>query len=200
MFYYLKENSEAELTIKKSRFLSFLYYLTSQEEISLLLNKLRERYPKADHYCYAWLFADNYYQKYSDDGEPAKTAGLPILDVLQKSNLDNCLAVVIRYYGGIKLGAGGLNRAYRQAILLALKKADLIPLADVWLYRVIVDYPLAGALERLLSSNAYLTESSFKEKAEFTFYSFDDTLLDQINALSDRIITTPLRKIKVSKP
>ncbi len=99
-----------EIIIKKSKFLGFLYEISNLNEINDILNTLKKENKKATHICYAYKVGIN--AKYFDDGEPSGTAGKPIYNILEKKNLDNTLIVVIRYFGGIKLGAGGLFRAY----------------------------------------------------------------------------------------
>ena len=106
-------DNKIELIIKKSKFITFTYNISNKEEINKILDELRNKYSDATHICYAYIIDNN--EKYEDDGEPNGTAGMPILNVLQKENLKNVLCVVIRYFGGIKLGAGGLVRAYSKA-------------------------------------------------------------------------------------
>lgn len=105
-----------ELEINKSRFLAYKLELNSIEEVKPFMEKLKKEHKKARHFCYAYVFnKDNVSEKCSDDGEPGGTAGYPILNVIKKKNLKNLLVVVVRYFGGIKLGAGGLTRAYTKA-------------------------------------------------------------------------------------
>ena len=101
-----------EIIIKKSRFLGFYYELDTPEEVSIILSSLRKTNKKAKHFPYAYIIQGN--AKKSDDKEPNGTAGLPIYTVLERKKLNNALIVVIRYFGGIKLGAGGLFRAYME--------------------------------------------------------------------------------------
>ena len=111
-----------EIVINKSRFIAVITPIKEKEEINLILNSLKEKFKDATHYCYAYII-DNY-QKASDDGEPQKTAGMPILNCLIKNNLTDILCVVIRYFGGIKLGAGGLVRAYSNAVKEVITKNE----------------------------------------------------------------------------
>ena len=108
-----------EIIIKKSKFLGFLYEISNLEEIKEILNNLKKEHKKATHICYAYKVGVN--AKYSDDGEPNGTAGKPIYNIIEKKNLNNILIVVIRYFGGIKLGAGGLFRAYSNCASELLK-------------------------------------------------------------------------------
>lgn len=111
-----------EIVINKSRFIAVITPIKEKEDLNLILNNLKEKYKDATHYCYAYIM-DNY-QKASDDGEPQKTAGMPILNCLVKNNLTDVLCVVIRYFGGIKLGAGGLVRAYSNAVKEVITKNE----------------------------------------------------------------------------
>ena len=105
-----------ELEINKSRFLAYRLELENLEQVKPILEKLKKEHKKARHVCYAYVFnKDMVSEKCSDDGEPGGTAGYPILNVIKKKNLTNVLVAVVRYFGGIKLGAGGLTRAYTKA-------------------------------------------------------------------------------------
>lgn len=124
--YTINNNSKYELIIKNSRFICLLYKVNNQEEIKKILEKSKIDYPDATHYCYAYII-DNY-QKSSDDGEPSGTAGIPMLKVLENNNLTNTLAIIIRYFGGIKLGANGLIRAYTKTLANAIQENTIIEL------------------------------------------------------------------------
>ncbi|MBE7076437.1 MAG: YigZ family protein [Clostridiales bacterium] len=105
-----------EIIINKSRFVAYRYSLESLEEVKNILDLLRKEHKKATHVCYAYVYnKEQVSEKCSDDGEPNGTAGYPILNVIKKKNISNTLVVVVRYFGGIKLGAGGLTRAYTKS-------------------------------------------------------------------------------------
>lgn len=118
--YTISNNSKYELIIKNSKFITLLYKINNEDIVKKILNNVKEIYPDATHYCYAYII-DNQ-KKSSDDGEPSKTAGLPILKVLENNQLNHILAIVVRYFGGIKLGANGLIRAYSKCTSNALKE------------------------------------------------------------------------------
>lgn len=129
-FYTLTQVTTGEQVIDKSRFIGIAVPLSTIEEIEQSMKKIREDYPNARHYVYAYRLHDGFIEKASDDGEPQGTGGRPILDVLQHRNIWNILLVVVRYFGGILLGTGGLSRAYggtaRQVIIeTELKKLKL---------------------------------------------------------------------------
>ena len=114
----IKKNVINKIEINKSIFITELIKVKEKEEISKYLEEIKNKYKDATHYCYAYIIDD--FKKSSDDGEPGGTAGVPIMDTLNKADLNYILCVVIRYFGGIKLGAGGLVRAYRKSVSEAL--------------------------------------------------------------------------------
>ena len=146
--YTISEDIENSLKIKNSNFITYLFYINSINDILLNIKKLKELHPKATHHCYAYILGN--ISKYSDDGEPSSTAGAPILNVLKKNNLDNVLAVVVRYFGGIKLGASGLVRAYTMSITEALLKTELVLVVCGVKVKVKLDYRSISNFEYLL--------------------------------------------------
>lgn len=112
-------NKEQEYIINKSKFITKLYKVTNEKQIIDILDELKKKYKDSTHICYAYVI-DNV-KRFNDDGEPGGTAGMPILNVLENNELNYILAVVIRYFGGIKLGAGGLVRAYSNSVSETLK-------------------------------------------------------------------------------
>lgn len=122
--YIINKNAENEIIIKKSRFITKLYYIEDVNNVNNIINELKKEYKKCTHICYSYIIGPN--AKAVDDGEPSGTAGKPILNVLQKKNMTNVLCVVIRYFGGIKLGAGGLVRAYTRSASEVIKLVNLI--------------------------------------------------------------------------
>ncbi len=108
----MKLLKNAEIIEKKSKFYGFLYEISDENDIKTILDTLKKEHNKATHICWAGRIISPFYEKMSDDGEPGGTAGRPILSVMQKRNINNACVVVVRYFGGVKLGAGGLLRAY----------------------------------------------------------------------------------------
>lgn len=146
----VKFNVENEIVIKNSRFIALLYRLKSEDDFLDIMRDVKRNYPKATHYTYAYLLPDR--QKSSDDGEPGGTAGLPILNVLIKEGLINVLAVVVRYFGGEKLGAGGLVRAYTKSVTEALEKAGTTKLLEGYLVEVKAPYDKQKNLDYLFKN------------------------------------------------
>ncbi|MGF3111970.1 YigZ family protein [Facklamia sp. P9177] len=143
MFNYLSIQKEIvhEIEIKKSRFICFLFPIKSEEEFNQHLLSIQKKHYKANHHCYAFsLEADSSIQRMSDDGEPSGTAGLPMLEVLKKEELTFVAAIVVRYFGGNKLGAGGLIRAYTQVVSESCQLANKIKNVNQTLLQVEMDY------------------------------------------------------------
>ena len=127
-FYTIKNNIEAEIVEKKSKFIANLIKVESKEEAEEKIQEIKKKYYDARHNCVAYrvLEEGKVEEKASDDGEPSGTAGGPMLNILQKNNLSNVLIVVTRYFGGILLGTGGLVRAYSEALQKAIEESTLI--------------------------------------------------------------------------
>jgi uncharacterized YigZ family protein len=162
----LAKSIEHEVVIQKSRFIGLTYPLVSEGEISLYLEDARERYPNASHYCYgAVIGLDGMLQRFSDDGEPGGTAGMPILQVLLQRNLKNTLVIVVRYFGGIKLGAGGLVRAYSRTTAEAVNEAGIIRMELSSRAAVSIHYHLLGSVEHFLHQpGVKIQEMTYGEK------------------------------------
>ena len=123
----IKSDFTSTLVINKSKFITVLKFINDESDIKNIIDEIKKTYPNANHYCYAYICSNT--KKCSDDSEPSGTAGVPILNVLESNDLTNILCVVVRYFGGIKLGTGGLVRAYSKACssaVLEVSKADYI--------------------------------------------------------------------------
>ena len=136
--------------INKSKFLSFGYPVSSDVECKVILDSLNEKFCDATHICYAYILSSPQTEKACDDGEPVGTAGKPILELIKKKKLTNVLIVVVRYFGGIKLGAGGLVRAYSHSANLVLKEENLIEMKTKNIYIVSVSYLIGEKLIRAI--------------------------------------------------
>ncbi len=136
----------SELLIKKSRFIGCVQPMSDRAAAQAVVAELRARHPGAAHVCWALLAGGQ--SAAVDDGEPGGTAGRPMLDVLRHQDLEGVLATVVRYFGGVKLGAGGLVRAYTDAVAQALLGADKVPIRRLKLLRCVLPYALEGLLRR----------------------------------------------------
>ena len=196
---YLSETAFYELRENKSRFLAYVFPVTNKQAVNNYLQKLKAEHPKADHFCFAYLLDENRNQKYSDDGEPAGTAGLPILNVLQKKNLDEVLAVVVRYFGGIKLGASGLTKAYRNCLTQALRNATFVTKTEVALYRLVVPYNIKDTLNKFLTKNCEIVSCDYETDVTYVFYCGDERLIQHLTELTNGLIPVSLNKTKIIK-
>lgn len=160
----IRKNVSGEIIIKNSRFIALLFKINNPE-IEGIINEIRNLYSKATHYCYAYICND--IKHFSDDGEPGGTAGMPILNVLDKEELNNVLCVVVRYFGGIKLGAGGLVRAYTKAVTEVLKKANFLYLERGLKIEIIFDYEMEKQINYLLKDSIVI-DKSYDEKIKYT--------------------------------
>lgn len=143
----LAASGRDETVIQKSRFIGYAFPCASEEEALACLREIREEHRSATHHCYAYLIGENAgITRYSDNGEPAGTAGLPILDVLKSRNLVYCCCVVVRYFGGTLLGTGGLVRAYTQSAQSAVRKAG--PALMEWTHNLLCEVPY-GAWDKV---------------------------------------------------
>jgi len=144
--YQLAAPATAEIEVKKSRFIGLLYPLTTRAEARARLAELRAQHPNAVHVC--WVLICEGDSGLDDDGEPSGTAARPMYNVLVHKDLFNVLAVVVRYWGGTKLGAGGLTRAYGQAISEAIKTAELVPVEALCERRLVLQFADESTLRR----------------------------------------------------
>ena len=147
----IKENISNKLEVNKSIFYTDLIKVYSKDEVINELNKIKDKYKDATHYCYAYIIDD--IKKSSDDGEPGGTAGVPIMETLNNKDLNYILCVVTRYFGGIKLGAGGLVRAYRKATVDAINQSILLDLIDGYEIVIKVKYEDQKDIEYLIKDN-----------------------------------------------
>lgn len=169
----IHNESEFEFIEKKSRFIGLLYHISKLEEIDVFLSDVKKQYPGANHYVYAYILDKQSSQKASDDGEPQRTAGYPVLDVLNKNQLNDCLAIVVRYFGGTKLGAGGLIRAYSHTIAETIKKATLTKKVTQFYCSLKTSYEYLGDIERIIREHSHLDHVNYESHIQFFFYLYD---------------------------
>ncbi len=144
----IEKQSEYEIEVLKSRFITTLIPVKNLSDVNRELALIRKKYFDATHNCYAYIIgSDQSLKKASDDGEPAKTAGFPMLNVLEKNNLTNILAVTTRYFGGTLLGAGGLVRAYSNSVIEALEHTTIYEIMPLQKIILSIDYPYYNLLE-----------------------------------------------------
>ena len=182
----VKQCSEAEYTVNRSRFIGRCFPVESEEAALCLLGDIRKKHWDATHNCFAYRIGDNAAARFSDDGEPGGTAGKPIMDVLTGRGLTNVLCVVTRYFGGILLGAGGLVRAYSKSAADAVTKAGMVS----YLPGTILDIPMAysryGTLEGFIRANAEVRNVAFAQNVVVTVAVEDTNLLKFMKEVTER--------------
>ncbi|QVY61225.1 YigZ family protein [Cytobacillus gottheilii] len=168
----VKGYGEHEIVIQKSRFIAFISRAETEEEAQEFIQKIKKEHWNATHNCSAYLIGENdQIQKANDDGEPSGTAGVPILEVLKKRQLKDTVAVITRYFGGIKLGAGGLIRAYGKATSEGLTATGIVERKLMAVMHTTVDYTWLGKLENELRSSVYsIKDIHYLDNVEIEVY------------------------------
>lgn len=180
-------NKKLEYTINKSKFISFIYYVENEEQVQDILNQLKKEYADSTHICYAYIVDE--INKYNDDKEPV--AALPMLNILKGNNLNYVLSVIVRYFGGIKLGVGGLSRAYSNGTKIVIEN-NTKPLIEGYLIDISFDYDKINNIDFLLKDTKII-EKKFEEKINYVFliscsnYENIKEKLNQISTLNNII-------------
>lgn len=183
-----------ELVIQKSRFIGYVKRVETEEEAQAFIQEIKKKHFDATHNCSAYLIGKHdQIQKANDDGEPSGTAGIPILEVLKKQQLKDTAVVVTRYFGGIKLGAGGLIRAYGNTTSQAIKATGVVKRQRMQGFSIIVDYTLSGKLEHAFRQSNYILKTiNYTDKVEFIVYvevgqekEFREFIVDHTNAQAE---------------
>lgn len=196
----VQRHGQAEIEIKKSRFIANVAPVESEADAWSFIEEIRARHSDANHNCFA--FKAGAVQRMSDDGEPSGTAGRPILDVLEKQGLSDTAIVVTRYFGGIRLGAGGLVRAYSQTAVAGVEVAGVAAAVLAIDLVITVDYNLVGKVQHLLAQSGALTlDSDFGQHVTITCRvpaaAADHLEGELAEASSGRIMTERLAEVQV---
>ncbi|MGX7111894.1 YigZ family protein [Gemella cuniculi] len=174
-FITIKENSSDEFVEKKSTFITHLIRIKNEDDARDFIQKMKKKHYDATHVCSCYVVGNNEITRSSDDGEPSGTAGAPMLDVLVKQGIRNVCAVVIRYYGGTKLGTGGLVRAYGGGVINTLKKATLVERKDAFEVKVEIDYSLNGKIEYEINKTNFIVNNlEYADKIIYTIYVMEE--------------------------
>ena len=179
---YIKEECTNTIVIEKSRFITYLEYCENEEQYKEYLKTIKKKHYDATHVCSAFLGKDT--RRSSDDGEPSGTAGVPMLSCLDKHGMENTAAFVVRYFGGIKLGAGGLIRAYSSSVSEAIKQADLVEDRIFNQYTITLNYETANRIDYLLNKECEEVETEYSENVKYTFLTNDEKVLNRIEELT----------------
>jgi uncharacterized YigZ family protein len=175
-YYTVKEYGEHEIIIQKSRFIAHVTRAETEEEAQEFIAAIKKKHHSATHNCSAYLIGENdQIQKANDDGEPSGTAGVPILEVLKKKNLKDTAVVITRYFGGIKLGAGGLIRAYGKSTSEGISATGIVERKLMKVMHTKVDYTWLGKLENELRSSIYsIKDIHYLDTVEIQTYVEED--------------------------
>lgn len=189
-YYTVRQEGQDEIIIQKSRFIGYVRRVESEEEALGFIQDIKKKHYDATHNCSCYMIGENNeIQKANDDGEPSGTAGVPMLEVLKKQNLKDTAVVVTRYFGGVKLGAGGLIRAYGNTTSQAIKTTGIVKRILMQGVSVTVEYGLLGKLENVLRQSDHVLETiNYLENVEFIVYvevgevdHFKDWIIDLTN-------------------
>ena len=190
----IKKSLTHEIEIQKSKFICYIDIVHTEEEAIIKLTEITKTYPGATHYCYAHII--DTIKRFQDDGEPGGTAGMPILHVLESQNLQHIIAVVIRYFGGIKLGAGGLVRAYTNSVSECLQKAEISSLGECQIIHIEFDYNNTKQVDYLLQ-NISIIKKEFGEKVIYEIASPKENIDSLLQIISSVIETYYIKDEKM---
>lgn len=187
----LKQEYRETTVINKSKFIACVLPCRTEEEARAYIETIKKEYNDASHVCTAYMVGpNNQIQRSSDNKEPAGTAGVPMLESIKKSGIDGVCACVVRYFGGIKLGAGGLIRAYSGSVSSALQHAKKIEEKTVYVYELVYPYDLSGTLEGWLRRNTLSQEFTYEDQVHCLFTIEDEsTILNTIQDLTKGSLT-----------
>ena len=169
----IRDRGEDRFEEKKSEFIGYAKRVESEEEAKAFVNEIKSMHKQARHNCWAYVIGENYgIQRYSDDGEPQGTAGIPILEVMKKQGIPDCAVVVTRYFGGILLGAGGLTRAYTKGASIAIKASGIVEKVLGFKVSITIDYDLIGKIQYICGQNNwYIEDSEYTDKVILHIYA-----------------------------
>lgn len=184
----VRDYAAAEFIEKKSRFIGYVTPVTTEQQAMDFISQIKSKHYDATHNVYAYILRDNHIQRYSDDGEPSGTAGVPTLEVLRKEGLTDACVVVTRYFGGTLLGAGGLVRAYTKAAKLGVDAAGILQRRLCHPCTVNIDYTLLGKVQNeLANTDCILGDTKYENDVTLTLYiphtetGITDRLIDITN-------------------
>ena len=170
---------ESEINVKKSQFICHLFPTKTKKESKEIILKVNEQYNDATHNCTAYIVSDG--EGFDDDGEPGGTAGKPMINVLRKNDLHNVTAIVTRYFGGIKLGAGGLVRAYSKSVLEAINEAEILEVERYDVYTLIFEYSDIKLVDgEVRNNNLEVTGKDYSDKVTYDVVSKDFRDIEKI--------------------
>lgn len=169
--YHIQADTETEIIIKKSRFITYLHQVYDEAEAKAYIQAIKKMHPDANHHCYAFIIGEHdEIQRSNDDKEPSGTAGVPMLECLKNRKLQDILAVTVRYFGGIKLGAGGLIRAYSGSVSEAVNQAVLTEKQRLFKCSIAFPYDMLGKLDYFFrSEQIQILDKQYEEQVTYLF-------------------------------
>ncbi len=178
--YRIKEDHEEQMEIKKSRFITYMHRTESEADAKAFLTAIRRLHPDATHHCYAFIIGEhNEIKRSNDDGEPAGTAGVPMLECLDRNHMQDIIAITVRYFGGIKLGAGGLIRAYSKSVSHALSTAQITKKQWMEKYEIRFSYDLIGRIDYYFREHCLeILDKAYDEEVCYTYLCDHDNSAD----------------------
>lgn len=187
MYKTLHEFGVDEIIIEKSTFIGYAKPISTEEEAVEFINEIKKKHKDATHNVWAYTVGQNMnIQRYSDDGEPQGTAGIPTLEVIKKEDLRDVVVVVTRYFGGIKLGAGGLVRAYTKGAKVGLEAAKIIEKVNYQEVKIKIDYNQLGKVQNeIMNMGYFIKDTIYEDNVEIIVYSKQDKLEEIINKITD---------------
>ena len=190
----IENESQDDFEVKRSHFIGYVKPVKTVEEANDFIAKIKSKHWDAKHNVYAYILRDGQVKRYSDDGEPQGTAGIPVLDVLEKSNVVDCCVVVTRYFGGILLGGGGLVRAYSHSASIALKAGGIIEMSLLKRCSISCDYTLYGRIPALIAEHSgKVVDTRFEDIVYVEFL----LPVDNLGAFEERLTNLSLGKVSI---
>ena len=175
----IKKAVQSEINVKKSQFICSLVPTRTKKESKEVIQKLNQQYAEATHNCTAYIASDG--EGFDDDGEPGGTAGKPMINVLRKNELHNVTAVVTRYFGGIKLGAGGLVRAYSKSVMEAIGEAEILEIEEYEIYTITFEYSEIKTADTEVRNNSLeVIDKDYSDKVSYDVVSKDERDIEKI--------------------
>lgn len=178
----IKDEVVTQQEIKKSKFITYLMPVETEDEAKDYLKLVKKMHPKATHHCSAYIVKG--IERSNDDGEPASSAGLPMLEVLRGNRMEGVIAVVVRYFGGTELGVGGLIRAYGSSVTLGIQEAEILRPQIVYIYVLKFDYQYTNDVENFLASIGTVENREYTDRAEYTVYLQEESTIKELEDIT----------------
>ncbi|WP_354680098.1 YigZ family protein [Macrococcoides caseolyticum] len=196
-FITIKQNIEQETVINKSRFITYLFKVENEDEAKAKIDEIKALHKDATHNCSAYTVGDSHQiQKANDDGEPSGTAGVPMLESLKKNDIHNVVAIVTRYFGGIKLGSGGLIRAYQGRVSEAIQLAGKVIYKNGMIIQVTLPYELSGKFEHAIDDKFIIINQTYTDKVIYDVQLVSEDKDKFINFVTELTQGLPVIQVK----